>query len=381
MATNQNQPKPDKREHVVGLSEAVVTFLDTAAKVLVTLGAIAGVIGIGILVYTLINAANAQPANIAANVGLASRPAIMGLLAVAIGIGWLMWGEEIAGPMLVIIGLALLFAPAYVGYAIPANDLDKMKSVIDTISASGAAPVIIGLIMIVGDLASRMRVRIYQGARAEYMKYGQGVREERDTKNVFLGKCWQLPYCRKFVRERCPIYHAKRTCWKERVGCMCEEQVIRNAMQDVKISKDALLAAKAIPKNNTLTPQQKKARCNQCIIYNEHQKHKYRAMLPAVGGGILLGSITFMDPATQAIKNGLKGVEKLSQQVTNVSGQSTQPTSTDGSIAMPGGIASKDYASLEGKVPYAYIIYFTLVLVGIAYSIRMVEYLIFKHKI
>ncbi|MFX8860374.1 hypothetical protein ABTM70_19720, partial [Acinetobacter baumannii] len=87
-----------------------------------------------------------QPAAIAANVGLASKPALLGLLAAAIGVGWLMWGEEVAGPILVIIGLALLFAPAYVGFAIPANDLDKSRPVIDAISASGASPVIVGLI-------------------------------------------------------------------------------------------------------------------------------------------------------------------------------------------------------------------------------------------
>jgi len=381
MATNPKQPKPDKRDHIVGLSETVVTFLDTTAKVLLTGGAVAAVLGVAVLLFTLINAANAQPAAIATNVALASKPAMLGLLAVSIGVGWLMWSEEVAGPILVIIGLALLFAPAYVGFAISANDVDKVRSVIDAISASGASPVIVGLIMVVGDLASRMRLRIYQGARAEYMKYGQGVREERDTKNVFLGKCWQLPYCRKFVRERCPIYHSKRTCWKERVGCMCEEQVIRNAMQDVKISKDSLIAGTAIPKNNTLTLQQKKQRCNQCIIYNEHQKHKYRALLPAVGGGVALGSLVFLDPATQAIKGGLKGVEKISQQVTNVSGQQPAPNPTDGSIAMPGGVSSRDYASLEGKVPYAYIIYFTVILVIIAYAIRLVEYLVFKHKI
>ena len=379
MAT-QKQSQPEKREHIIGLSETVVTFLDTTARILVYGGGFVALLAVGLLLFTLISASGAQPGFVAQNVGYAARPAVMSLLAVSIGVGWLMWGEEVAGPILVIIGLALLFAPAYVGFAVPANDIDKVKAVIDALSASGGSPVLIGLIMVVGDLAGRMRVRIQQGAKAEFMKYGQGVREERDTKNVFLGKCWQLPYCRKFVRERCPIYHSRRTCWKERVGCMCEESVIRNAMSDVKISKDAIKAATMIPRNLTLTPQQKKQRCNSCIIYNEHQKHKYKLSVPVVSGGVILLAVAFSDGATRAIQGGLRGIEKVGHDVTNLNGEPTKSTNTT-ELKAPGDLTTTDVTGLQGKVPYAIIIYCTLVLVLIAYGIRTVEYLIFKYKI
>ncbi|MES1227449.1 MAG: hypothetical protein ABUL72_02195, partial [Armatimonadota bacterium] len=153
MATKQKQPQPDKREHIVGLSETVVTFLDTTARILVYGGGLVAVLAVGLLLFTLISASGADAAAIERNVSFASRPAMMSLLAVSVGIGWLMWGEEVAGPILVIIGLALLFAPAYVGFAVPAADLDKVRSVIGALSSSGAAPVLVGLIMVIGDLA------------------------------------------------------------------------------------------------------------------------------------------------------------------------------------------------------------------------------------
>src|SRR5689334_11593748 len=113
MATSNKNPKPETREHVIGLSETVVTFLDTTARILIYGGGVVALLAVGLLIFTMVSASNASPQFIAQNVGLASRPAFLGLLALSIGIGWLMWSEEVAGPILVIIGLALLFCPAY----------------------------------------------------------------------------------------------------------------------------------------------------------------------------------------------------------------------------------------------------------------------------
>src|SRR5262249_14119457 len=151
----------------------------------------------------------------------------------------------------------------------------------------------VGLGAVLFDVITRVRIRVREGARADQLKYGKGVKEEKDIRNVLLGRCWQLPYCRKFVRERCPIYHARRTCWKERVGCMCEESVIRNAMSGRVIPADAVAAAKFIPQNHKLTMEQKKERCRQCVIYLEHQKHKYKLAMPAAIGGMAVVYIVF----------------------------------------------------------------------------------------
>ena len=141
---------------------------------------------------------------------------------------------------------------------------------------------IIGLMVLIADIAVRISLRFKTGTKADQLKYGKGIKEETGKQNVLLGKCWQLPFCRTFVRDKCPIYLSKRTCWKELVGCMCEESVIRGAMENKPIPKDALLAANFIPQNHKLSMQQKKDRCYSCIIYNEHQKHKYKVGMPAV---------------------------------------------------------------------------------------------------
>jgi hypothetical protein len=216
----------------------------------------------------------------------------------------------------------------------------------------------ISLGVLVVDIFIRVRERAKTGAKADQLRYGKGIKEEDDRPNVFMGKCWQLPFCRKFVRERCPIYHAKVACWRERVGCMCEEEVIRNAMDNKPVPKDTLMAAKYIPRNNKLTDAQKADRCRQCVIYNEHQKHKYKLALPVVllafvGGYVLLR--TPMLEATGAVVD----------QFNRIFGMATL----------------RDPSQFAVPMAFQEVLLLSLVIVLLTYALKLLEYLIFKIKV
>ena len=65
------------------------------------------------------------------------------------------------------------------------------------------------------------------------LTYGKDVAKQRERPQALIGAfaaCWQLPFCRDGIRDKCPIFHARTKCWKQRVGCMCEENVILIAM-------------------------------------------------------------------------------------------------------------------------------------------------------
>jgi hypothetical protein len=224
----------------------------------------------------------------------------------------------------------------------------------------------VGLIVVVADIIVRSRTRAREGAKADQLKLGKGLKEEKDIRNVFMGKCWQLPYCRKFVRERCPIFHARRTCWKEQVGCMCEESVIRNAMEGRVIPADAVAAAKFIPENRKLTPQQKSERCRSCVIYNEHQKHKYKLALPTMI--LAFGAVyaVFRPQMVSGIQGAMSGINKFVGSAT---------------LSQDGGKDLTKTGLGSGDVPFAEIIVVALLVVALAYMIRLVEYLLFKAKI
>lgn len=354
-----------------GGGDGIYPYVDALARFLLSAGALATVVGLAFLIYNYAGVAGSGDAAALAqgrqNVEIFGKLMLFGALGLSLGAAWLMWGEETAGPIILIGGAAFYFSPFYLPMALGEANNEVSSGALSAISVAGIAPAIIGLMMLLADFITRARMNATVGAKADQMKFGKGVKEERDVRDVLLGKCWQLPYCRKFVRERCPIYHARKCCWKERVGCMCEESVIRNAMEGTVIPSDIVAAAKYIPRNNKLTPEQKAERCRQCVIYNQHQKHKYRVFLPAIMVGIAALYVLFRAPLAQGIQNALMSTDTFVKKATLQSQQQTDVTQV---------------TSIErGVIPYHEIILVVVCFVVLAYAIRLLEYLLFKLKI
>jgi len=351
-----------------GMSDALGGVIDSIAKFLMVAGLAALVIGVGFLIYTATQSLGLSGDlrdQALRNIELFSKVAIVGGLCGALGVTWIMWGEETLGVILLLAGGAFYAAPYYMPGAFNISDNDISDKALVAVSNAGMIVGVIGVLVVLADLIIRVRIRVQEGARAEQLKFGKGIKEERDIRNVFLGKCWQLPYCRKFVRERCPIYHSRRTCWQERVGCMCDESVIQNAMEGKVIPSDVVAAAKFIPKNSKLTPGQKAERCRQCIIYNEHQKHKYQLALPLTGI-VLIGIYA-------ALHNPLKEM---------VDSMLVSADSAMGKASFQDRDVTNEVTSLKsGVIPYAEIILVAFFLIAFAYIVRVLEYLVFKVKV
>jgi hypothetical protein len=358
--------KPDYSSS--GTSEALQGFLDSFARLLLYVGAAALVLGAAIIIVNLMQGAMmsaASQAQAVKNIELFGKVAMIGGIGASFGASWLWWGEETVGPLMLIVGGALYFSAYYVPGIFQLPPGQVVASGLSTLSNAGAPVGIIGLLVILADLTGRMRLRASEGARAEQLKFGKGMKEERDIRNVFLGKCWQLPYCRKFVRERCPIYHSRRTCWNERVGCMCEESVIQNAMEGKVIPSDIVAAAKYIPRNAKLTPNQKAERCRQCVIYNEHQKHKYQLALPLSALALVGLFVVIHSPLKDLVQTMLEQADSVMVK--------------DDRLAAAGGV---DVTSVtKGVIPYAEIIMVAGFLILFAYTVRVMEYLFFKLKV
>jgi hypothetical protein len=354
------------------LGDSLVGLMDGLGKLLFYGGLLACVFGFGVLFWQVFGGSGASSEQVAQALqyqDICRQAALWGFLAASLGAAWLFWGEEVAGPILLISGLIFALTTWYLPMANGGQAGTELQgNAITAIATAGYPGVFVGLILIVVDIFGRIKMRIQEGAKAEQMKYGKGVKEERDVRDVFMGKCWQLPYCRKFIRERCPIYHAKRTCWKERVGCMCEESVIKNAMEGGTIPKDLAAATKFIPQNNKLSAAAKAERCRQCVIYNEHQKHKYKLFLPVTMVAIAAGYIALRPALAEGIQSALTSVDRIYTGVTlqanNVADPAAKATSVEG-----------------GAIAYNEVILFVLTLVALAYAIKFLEFLIWKLKI
>jgi len=360
-----------QRDRLPGVDTAadkLSLVFDSISRFALTIGGAAGLIGVGFLIANFATARGAgNEVQILQNAQTFGMVAVAGLALSSIAIAYLQWGEEILGPLLLIVWGALFFSPMYLpsmfGNATPTASSD---AVLGAIQRSGIPVGVVGMLALVFDFVTRARIRIREGAKADQMKYGKGLKEEKDVRNVFLGKCWQLPYCRKFVRERCPIYHARRTCWKERVGCMCEESVIRNAMAGKLVPEDPAAAAKLIPLNHKLTLDQKKERCRQCTIFNEHQKHKYKLAMPTAIGGMVVVYVAFHEPMSNGVKGAITGIDKFY-------GKAINRKDDSGDISKSG--------LGTGEIAFHELILVALLIVALAYVIRFVEYMFFRAKL
>lgn len=345
------------------LSEAFQDFLTGCAKTVMILGAIATAAAVGLLVFTCFRvtgdqASQSQVADAVRNIEIFQKVLIVGVLGLTAGSTYMFWGAELLGAGQLAISAALFFAPLYLPSIITGTPNKASEAAMGVLQLGGTIFGIIGLMVLIADIAVRISSRVKTGTKADQLKYGKGIKEETGKQNILLGKCWQLPFCRTFVRDKCPIYLSKRTCWKELVGCMCEESVIRGAMENKPIPKDALLAANFIPQNHKLSMAQKKDRCYSCIIYNEHQKHKYKVGMPLV----VVGFIAFY-----GIFHGLlvEGVQAILTKINHVVNGATM-----------GAAGNYNPPQMFVEVMLAF-----FMIIALTYCMKLLEFAIFKIKV
>ncbi len=365
-----SKPNPSPGPNISsGRDDAFWMFLDSATKFGFWAGLGALVVGLGFLLYTFSvvggGGGGENVAQATANVDLFGKVLLGGVIALMLSVTFMAWGEETLGILQLAASAAFYFAPFYVpGIFGNSTPSEAGQAALGAIQAAGMVGGGIAIVVLIVDVSVRIRVRSIQGMRSDALKYGKGLKEEKDIQNVFMGKCWQLPFCRKFVRERCPIYHARRCCWREQVGCMCEEQVIRDAMEGKVIPKDAIAAAQFIPRNNKLTTAQKHERCRQCVIYNEHQKHKYKLLLPittAIFAGIYF---LFRGPLLDASKGMIVSLDKII-----------------GRATFRGDSANLGNQIGQSGLPFHEILLVCFMVVAFAYALKLLEYCVFKLKV
>ena len=201
-------------------------------------------------------------------------------------------------------------------------------------------------------------------------KYGAGTKTQPKSKQrqVFLGRCWEGPYCRDHIRAKCPI-HIKRKgpCWWYKEGCMCEERIVLQAM----IAPDWKDQMARAHQNDALTgprkhlsPAAKAERCRNCIIYNEHQRQKHKALtivaLIAVPG-LLIWQFQALQTVVDRI---LKSLDDLTRRFSFGADPSGIPELHNSAYAL-----------------IAWVFVFALGVVLLSQVMRVIEYACFKLKI
>ncbi|MEI7833840.1 MAG: hypothetical protein WCJ56_11675 [bacterium] len=186
-------------------------------------------------------------------------------------------------------------------------------------------------------------------AREVRMKYGKEEEKKESPRHVSpIPRCWEMTRCRVAVRNSCPNYIDRKTCWKRRRGCFCDKALaaflVNNmdnqhdsaeviALQTAMTGTDARAELKQAQQANNARVQVTAAElnkmrermranrlpwrsmkrwCHECPLFMEHQEYKYHNFnwigLP-ITALIVFFSYTYYDQgyriATTALENAV----------------------------------------------------------------------------
>ena len=348
MSMNGNSGERTTLQSLMGT--AVVSALSLATNIAFGAAALGGLWLLASLVFghygDFMTLSHATRVAVLQNIDLATKLMTVGLAVGAVVSALAYFGEDAIGYML--LGGALL-----VGLGIPFGfqqfggpDFAVTKSLALTkvyagFTSGAFVPGLVGALLIAIDVVGRIlkTIRERPTVKVEKMTFGTGAKQEngaRPPRTSLLGKCWEGPFCRDFIRPHCPIFLKRQACWQQKSGCYCEEDIVAaaasringrslpmasgstgasrfggatvstndyNAVSDTASAGFIAVGAPAsadtfagrgvapaarptpvyaAPRPAGLTPGQKRERCRNCVIYNEHQREKYQLLLPIV---------------------------------------------------------------------------------------------------
>ncbi|MEO7719910.1 MAG: hypothetical protein ABIY70_27205 [Capsulimonas sp.] len=285
--------------------------------------------------------------------------------------------DEMIGYILVAVGAVFYFGLPFATKQVYDAQGLSLSPATDTaltlLSSLWMVFVVPGAAWVIADVVRRFQALSEQTAlQRANVKYGSDVaRQSGKQRQRFLGRCWETAFCRDHVRDKCPIYIKRRgPCWWYKEGCMCEEYIVLQAVinsdwKDKTKKADQGLGLRAgaagMPKT-ILSPAAKRDRCRRCIIYNEHQRDKYKALtaltiiaVPAV--------MYFNLPAMQS------GVGAILRFVDSVTSKFAFTTSHGPNLTR---------TASDGLVTFMIV---CLGLVILSQALKLVEYCVFKLKI
>lgn len=134
--------------------------------------------------------------------------------------------------------------------------------------------------------------------------------------------CWELHFCRGSLRMMCPRYVERRSCWKKRSGCYCDQGLASRLLSGVGAKARVQVAeeleaahkqtsprpAAAARARQTSGKNRPKPPCGECPIYLEHQKYKYRAisLLAYPAAAVIMGfSVQYVYLAYRWVRDNL----------------------------------------------------------------------------
>lgn len=152
-----------------------------------------------------------------------------------------------------------------------ASDFQKVPflgNIVNSYSSVGKIALFIGIILLIRDLI----LDISNALNKLQIQSKNKVKAVKRTGK--LGNhCWDSGYCTKELRDVCPAYAQKKSCWKVGMGC-CDVTLFLFASNS-EYSKRLL-------EEGGMNDKIPFSSCRKCHIYLVHERRKYKTLLPII---------------------------------------------------------------------------------------------------
>lgn len=202
------------------------------------------------------------------------------------------------------------------------------------------------------------------------------TKEKKKRRSGLLWQaCWDMPYCHEAVREICPAYKARKTCWRFGYGCNCDpsliEQLIRTGGANVgkgvsgdKVTRQQQFVRSDLQADVSAGTRERTISCRECAIFIEHQRQKFGVLNPVFIVATIVGLVFLYKPFVKVYSSAMESLAQVAVRLTY------------------GEMVSPEQWVMELNTPTVRIfIYIILATFAMAYVLKFVEWAILKKMI
>ena len=211
-------------------------------------------------------------------------------------------------------GIVYFFSPSALG-SLTLGTLKQSTvyvEIVNDIATVGLICVVPGILLLVRDAIVRVASRF--GARHELPIHNveEGHAHKGETHKPYE-KCWDMACCNERARRFCSAWQKRKPCWQVKSGCICDQDIIRQALLDRDGEPQPGQTAQATdtrPKI-VLSDQQKNDRCRACTIYSEHQRQKFRIASPVAMALVTLAYVLLYSRLAAVLYTALGNMDRF----------------------------------------------------------------------
>ena len=208
----------------------------------------------------------------------------------AVSLGLRFFYEAAVGQIMTIAGGILWFFSPTIFEGLTLGILTKnptYQGIVSEFGRVGFVTLIPGAVLVLREIVARLAGGVKARNLAGRRWGDEDERTKKHRRRKIYEQCWDMAFCREYVRDFCPAFKQRKPCWRMKAGCYCDGDTIMRAMaanaSDNRFVRGIMQSIEEDSRRRSeMSASQKRMRCRRCVVYAEHQRQKYRILSPLV---------------------------------------------------------------------------------------------------